>query len=67
VSIEAHPIIHAAGLTVDVVNAVEARLRGRAAKRKPKAVGLCMPMIAEFVVNLSILLDKEYDRDDHDQ
>jgi len=68
VSERAHPNLHAAGLVVDIVTAVERRLRGPAAQQKARALAAVstatMNEIAELVVTVSYALDLEFLRED---
>lgn len=58
-SIEAHPNLHAAGLTVDIIEAVEQRVRGKAATLPPQLIAdLTNKRIVEFVLTLSMVLDQ---------
>jgi hypothetical protein len=60
-SVDAHPNIHAAGLAVDIMQAIRKRLRGKAAEDTyGKATEAVTEEIATFCVRVSCLLDERY-------
>ena len=63
-SILAHPNVHAIGLTVDIIEALRHRLRGRAARIPfSRVLDLVEGDLQHFVVDLSIKLDEAFDNE----
>jgi hypothetical protein len=58
-SIEAHPNIHAVGLTVDIIDAIQRRVRGKAALlSQAKVMDATNNELQAFITRISVLLDQ---------
>ena len=63
-SLENHPNLHAVGLAVDIIRAIESRLRGVAPKYVKKIMG--SKDLSDLIVDFTTEVEDEVDRNCHE-